>query len=695
VAENPVAGATVDWRGLDLGRVAGTNRWTGSLVLTGGTTSVEFIVQAKDLAGNVGFASNKARNFGQLVLPPPPPPPPPPPAQLTVVAPTPPASGWFDGTATITIAQSASLATVTVNGVVRPGTFSAGQSFEIISDGVSTWTVTTANGQSTSGTVRVDADGAPDVTPGTPRADGGGVYVTGTRSVDVICRDTSLVACDLTIDGPGQTSVPIENGVPLPAAPGTYTLTYRSTDQVGNVSGGTASFEIVAVAAAPVLGEVTVTPTDPLSIGVPVDIATPFTDASAPYDTLTATIDWGDGSPEETIALVTPGSPNEGGTITGNHVFDAVGSYTVAITLTDSTDRAATTSVDVLVVDLDAGPVIRNFSLPTNEQPIGATVDLSAVFSDDSVPADFFTGSIDWGDGTIEDAVLIQPTASTNGQAAGSHEYNVAGVFEIVLTITDSTERSVEVGATVSVVAPAGDPIIRTIAGPSTPQEITDAVAVSATFGDASGPFDTYTATIDWGDGTSSIAAVVPPTASDDGTITGDHIYAETGVYPITITVTDAAGASDSELFEFAVVFDPTIRGRVNGSGFYWSGREARPGGSRWGAPAFFGYDARYKKNSDLPVGDTQLRLLGDFFFRSTSYDYLIVNDAIAIAEGVGTMGGGTSYRFRVQGVDNGWLDFFQITIWDPTTGTVLYDNGVLYDKGDIVLLGGIKVKDK
>ena len=84
--------------------------------------------------------------------------------------------------------------------------------------------------------------------------------------------------------------------------------------------------------------------------------------------------------------------------------------------------------------------------------------------------------------------------------------------------------------------------------------------------------------------------------------------------------------------------------------------------------------------------------MLGEFFFRSTSYDYLIVNDAIAIAEGVGKIGN-TQYRFRVQGIDNGWLDFFQITIWDPVTDEVVYDNGVLYDKGDLVLLGGITLR--
>ena len=52
-------------------------------------------------------------------------------------------------------------------------------------------------------------------------------------------------------------------------------------------------------------------------------------------------------------------------------------------------------------------------------------------------------------------------------------------------------------------------------------------------------------------------------------------MYTTTGVYPVEITVTDALGGFDSEVFEFVVVYDRTMNGRVKGSGFYWSGAEA------------------------------------------------------------------------------------------------------------------------
>ncbi|HSM66647.1 MAG TPA: hypothetical protein VK860_10105 [Ilumatobacteraceae bacterium] len=581
VAEDPGPSAdAVEWRGLDLA-LGQEGRWTGSMTLTPGTAGVEFIVQAKDAAGNIGYATNKARNFGELNAPPPPPPPPPPAAELSVVVPDEPPSGWYDEPLTITIENASSPATVSVNDVVLAGPFGAGDSFTITANGVQNWRVVTESGRVTSGTVRIDADGAPQVILGTPAA-GAPAYASGSRRVDVICRDTSLVSCVLDIDG-----VTVANGDPLPVEPGSYTLNYIAADALGNVTAGAVPFTIVRVAA----------------------------------------------------------------------------------------------------------PVIRSLTVPTGEQSITSPVTVSATFSDASVPLDSFTATINWGDGSTETVDVTAPTSTSLGSFSGSHVYEQPGPYEVVVSVTDNGGLFDTEGALVTVVAPSGSPVITAIDAPTTPQLLSAGVVVRAEFTDASAPFDTFTALVDWGDGTTSPATITPPTSANaTGSLIANKVYAETGVYPVTVTVTDASGGSDSELYEFVVVFDPTTNGRVSGSGAYWSGAEASAGTSRWGAPAFFGYNARYRNNATLPSGETQLRLLGQFLFKSTSYDYLIVNDSLAIAEGVGTAGG-RQYRFRVQGIDNGWLDFFQITIWNPTTGEVLYDNGVLYDKGDLVLLGGIRVK--
>ena len=576
-----------------------------------------------------------------------------------------------------------------VNDVARPGTFTTGDTFRITDDGVQNWRVVTAAGRVAGGTVQIDSDGPPRVTLGAPAEDGTPTYPTGTRNVDAICRDTTLVDCTFSIGG-----VPVANGDPLPTQLGSYVLSYVATDKIGNTTSGNADFVIEAVTATPVITSSTI-PVEPQPIADGVTVSASFTDASFPFDEVTATIDWGDDSPLEEIVPAPPTS-GQASSFSATRTYAGTGTYPVTITVRDRGGLTASVTGEVVVYDPAAPPVFRGIDAPLGDRLITSPIDIVATFTDESIPVDTFTATIDWGDGTVETADaadIVAPTFAAAGTVTGSHQYTVPGDYTVVVTVEDESGATDDIGAPVSVVAPAGEPVIESIDGPTTPQPITESVLISATFSDTSAPFDTFTATVDWGDGTQSAAQVTDPTGpSEPGAITADHVYSRTGVYPVTITVFDRDGASDSELFEFVVVFDPDTTGRVAGSGTYWSGSEAYAGTSRWGSPAFFGYNARYPDGADVPSGETQLRLLGKFYFRSTSYDYLIVNDAIAIAEGVGRIGT-KNYRFRVQGIDNGWLDFFQITIWDPATDEVLYDNGVLYDKGDVVLLGGIKVR--
>ena len=309
--------------------------------------------------------------------------------------------------------------------------------------------------------------------------------------------------------------------------------------------------------------------------------------------------------------------------------------------------------------------------------------------------------------------ILIDGVAAEIGDplptALGSHSLTV--IATDVFNNTETVTVPFEIVPPVTAV-----PEVLRIDAPNTPQLIADGILVDIEFRDANGSFDDYTVTIDWGDRDESVSgststtctatSAVPQVLAGNncevvaepvpgvsfGIATAQFVYDKPGVYAVTVTVTDAAGNSDSSVYEFVVVYDPS-GGRVDGVGTYWSGNEAYDDGDPWGNLAFFGYGARYESGQSTPSGTTKLRLLGEFFFKSTSYDYLIVNDSVAVAEGVGRMNGQEDYRFRVQGIDNGWFDMFQITIWNDVTGTVVYDNGVLFDEGDLVLLGGIRVR--
>jgi ELWxxDGT repeat protein len=69
------------------------------------------------------------------------------------------------------------------------------------------------------------------------------------------------------------------------------------------------------------------------------------------------------------------------------------------------------------------------------------------------------------------------------------------------------------------------------------------AVVASFTDGDPKGTVADFTATINWGDGSSS-AGVVTPHAGGGFDVSGTHLYAEAGSYALAVTVTDFLGSS-------------------------------------------------------------------------------------------------------------------------------------------------------
>ena len=322
---------------------------------------------------------------------------------------------------------------------------------------------------------------------------------------------------------------------------------------------------------------------------------------------------------------------------------------------------------------------------------------------------------------TCSDASLVSCIATLDDEQIFLNEDLsglAPGVYEIEVTAQDATGKTASATSTFTVEEQKA-PEITLVDGLRTPQLITDGFMVDIEFDDANFDRDDYTVTIDWGDGVEdtpgtsttcvawtiggatsgnpSCEILASPSADGPGLAVGSFEYAAPGVYPITVTIDDGT-ASDTSVFQFATIYDPGA-GRVSGSGLYWSGPEAYDGG-RWGSTAIFGYNARYKGDDPVPRGNTKLHLLGEFLFKSTSYDYLIINDTFAVAKGTGKFNGRSGYDFRVQGIDSGWLDFFQLTIWDPN-GEVVYDNGVKYDngqlveapEGDRVLLGGIRIR--
>jgi hypothetical protein len=251
------------------------------------------------------------------------------------------------------------------------------------------------------------------------------------------------------------------------------------------------------------------------------------------------------------------------------------------------------------------------------------------------------------------------------------------GSFIVGLRVTDEFGASdTDVAeATVNNVAPTVGPI----SAPIDPVAVGTSVTASADFTDA-GVLDTHTALWDWGDGTTSEGTVGETNGS--GSVTGSHAYTATGVYAVTLMVTDDDGGSGQSGFTYVVVYDPSA-GFVTGGGWIDSPEGAYTSDPSLTGKANFGFVCKYQKGADIPSGETQFQFkVADLNLHSTSYQWLVIAGAKAQFKGSGTINGSGDYGFMLTATDGeidggGGVDKFRIKIWDTQTGEVIYDNGI------------------
>jgi hypothetical protein len=256
-------------------------------------------------------------------------------------------------------------------------------------------------------------------------------------------------------------------------------------------------------------------------------------DPAATPDSFVAVIDWGDGSATSIGTITDSGGGNF--VVTGQHTYDDEGTFSATVSIFDQepgtgfasvTDTATITEADVL----SGTPV--TFSAPPGVS-FTATV---ANFSDTltSAVASDFTATIDWGDATTSAGTVSGGGGSF--QVSGTHTYASTGSFPVVVTLSDDAPGTATAKVTSTAQVAAG--LAVTANGFSTPEAAAFNGTV-ATFSD-SDPSKTpasFTASIDWGDGSSSAGTVSGGPGSF--TVTGQHTYADEGAFTFTVTVTE------------------------------------------------------------------------------------------------------------------------------------------------------------
>ena len=313
---------------------------------------------------------------------------------------------------------------------------------------------------------------------------------------------------------------------------------------------------------------------------------------SADVSGVSATIDWGDGSATTAGTLGPPDLEFSNdpffvdGQVSGSHAYAQAGDYTVTVTV-DATGPGGPMSASIVETVAAVDPTPSPESPPLVLQAgrsiafQGAVAEFTTPTPHDASASDF-TATIDWGDGSPPTSGTvasgfpgsfygISPTGPANlFYASGGHTYATAGTFDVAVTLTDQFGHSSTESTPIQVVAGplAVTGVIAPPIGPTQDASVSFQGSLTDFQGTVAGR--TYSATIDWGDGSPPTDVPVGPFGSLPGggstgpatfgipslpgggstgpatfnIVAGSHAYTQAGDYTARVSVADNQGDS-------------------------------------------------------------------------------------------------------------------------------------------------------
>jgi hypothetical protein len=190
---------------------------------------------------------------------------------------------------------------------------------------------------------------------------------------------------------------------------------------------------------------------------------------------------------------------------------------------------------------------------------------------------------------------------------------------------------------------------------------------------------------VNWDDNGATSSGTVSGTSTMNSSFSPapTHAFTSPGVYTINVKVTDANGTGLAGTASvWIVVYDPN-GGFVTGGGWLNVGAGSYAANPGLSGRANFGFNSQYKKNANVPTGETEFNFqVGNMDFHSTVYQWLVVSGFKAQYKGTGTINGAGSYSFTLTAYDGDLAagnipgDEFRIQITDDNNhNAVVFDN--------------------
>jgi hypothetical protein len=216
----------------------------------------------------------------------------------------------------------------------------------------------------------------------------------------------------------------------------------------------------------------------------------------------------------------------------------------------------STTPVPINVIEGQAVPIIPVMNFTAND-------------------AGPFTATIAWGDASAS-AGIVTHVVGNEFAVSGAHIYAEDGSYTATVTITDTADSTTVAPDTTATVTEA---LLTPTAAPFSIPENSIATDTTATFTDPGSPdpASSFSATIDWGDGTITPGTVVG--AAGSYSVTGSHAYADEGTHNVvttfsensdpgfTISITSTATVTEADTFTGGAIVIPPA-GLVEGQSY-------------------------------------------------------------------------------------------------------------------------------
>ena len=191
----------------------------------------------------------------------------------------------------------------------------------------------------------------------------------------------------------------------------------------------------------------------------------------------------------------------------------------VRVTLTVRDNRGAVASVSNSITVTESRPTAA-FTFSPSSPAVGTSVFFDASTSRASTGREIVSYGWSFGDGGTGSGVTTR------------HTYSAAGVYNVALTVTDNIGEFGTVSQTVTVGGTGTGPVASFNVSPE-PSVVNQNVVVDARPSTPSPGATIIRYSWNWGDGT---------TINDTSDPTYSHTYNRTGVFTITLTVTDSFG---------------------------------------------------------------------------------------------------------------------------------------------------------